>query len=162
MQTKADHKPLSHQERPGKAADKNIAYRAIRFDETYPVPESLLSLLKYEYLRQELWVPLETKEGRICVLIDDPQNILKRDAIESLLKTKAVEYCVAAKEDILLFIDHFFKSEASGKNHGNGEETSPSPKRTTISSSWSMTSLTRHICAGRRTSISNPISGTAW
>jgi type II secretory ATPase GspE/PulE/Tfp pilus assembly ATPase PilB-like protein len=108
MQAKTDKKPFPHPERSARA-DKNIAYRAIRFDETYPIPESLLSLLKYEYLRQELWVPLEKREGRICVLIDDPQNILKRDAIESLLKTKAVEYCVASKEDILLFIDHFFK-----------------------------------------------------
>ncbi|MCX5838783.1 MAG: GspE/PulE family protein [Deltaproteobacteria bacterium] len=111
MQTKTDHKAVSPQERAGKAANKNNAYRTVRFDETYPIPESLLSLLKCEYLRQELWVPLEKREGRICVLIDDPQNILKRDAIESLLKTKAVEYCVAAKEDILLFIDHFFKSD---------------------------------------------------
>ena len=102
--------------------DKGVAYRAIRFDETCPVPESLLALLKYEYLRQELWVPLEKKEGRTCVLIDDSQNILKRDAIESLLKTKAVEYCVASKEDILLFIDHFFKAEASGKNNRTGED----------------------------------------
>jgi type II secretory ATPase GspE/PulE/Tfp pilus assembly ATPase PilB-like protein len=122
MQSKTDKKPFSHQERPGKAADKGNAYRAIRFDETFPVPDSLLSLLKYGYLRQELWVPLEKRGGRICVLIDDPQNILKRDAIESLLKTKAVEYCVAAKEEILLFIDHFFKAEASGKKHGNGED----------------------------------------
>jgi len=37
-----------------------------------------------------------------------------------------VEYCVATKEDILLFIDHFFKSEASGKNRGNGEDPSVS------------------------------------
>jgi hypothetical protein len=50
------------------------------------------------------------------VQLDDPQNILKRDAIESLLKTKAVEYCVAAKEDILLYIDHFFDAMTSLKD----------------------------------------------
>jgi type II secretory ATPase GspE/PulE/Tfp pilus assembly ATPase PilB-like protein len=121
MQAKTDKRPTSHQERPTKTGDKSIPYRAIRFGETYPVPESLIRLLKCEYLRQELWVPLEKREGRICVLIDDPQNILKRDAIESLLKTKAVEYCVASKEDILLFIDHFFKAEGAGDTHANDE-----------------------------------------
>jgi hypothetical protein len=124
MQSKTDKRSLPHPERPAKTADRNAAYREIRFDETCPVPDSLLPLLKYDYLRQELWVPLEKREGRICVLLDDPQNILKRDAIESLLRTKTVEYCVAPKEDILLYIDHFFKAEASGKGHGNGEDPS--------------------------------------
>ena len=71
MQSKTDKKPFPHPVRPARA-DRNVAYREIRFDETFPAPESLLSLLKYEYLRQELWVPLEKREDRICVLIDDP------------------------------------------------------------------------------------------
>lgn len=120
MQSETDHKPFPQPVR----AERENAYREIRYDETIPAPDTLLSLLKYEYLRQELWVPLEKREGRICVLIDDPNNILKRDAIESLLKTKAVEYCVAPKRDILLFIDHFFKAEAPIRLHGNGEDPS--------------------------------------
>ena len=83
MQSETDHKPFPQPVR----AERENAYREIRYDETIPAPDTLLSLLKYEYLRQELWVPLEKREGRICVLIDDPNNILKRDAIESLLKT---------------------------------------------------------------------------
>ncbi|MCX5854200.1 MAG: GspE/PulE family protein, partial [Deltaproteobacteria bacterium] len=88
--------------------------------------ETLLSRLKYEYLRREIWVPLEIKEGRISVLIDDPQNILKRDAIESLLKTKAVDYCLASREDILLFIDYFFRMEQPGTAANRTMEEDPS------------------------------------
>jgi type II secretory ATPase GspE/PulE/Tfp pilus assembly ATPase PilB-like protein len=121
MQAKSDKKPIPHPVRPARAADKHPSYRAVPFDAAYPAPASLLRWLKYEYLREELWVPLEKREGKICVLLDDPQNILKRDAIESLLKTRAVEYCVATQEDILLFIEHFFKGEAAEETRGNGE-----------------------------------------
>jgi hypothetical protein len=116
-----------------KHSTKNIAYRTIHFDKTCPVPEFLLSQLKYEYLRRELWVPLEKKEGRMSVLVDDPQNILKRNTVESLLKTKAVNYCVASREDIL-------------KSH-------PLRNRTAISLDLSMISSIRPMPVERRTSM---------
>jgi len=110
-----DKKPPSSRANTIKEADSTAAYRTINFNKACMVPKDLLSRLNYEYLRRELWVPLEKREGRISVLVNDPQNILKRDAIENLLKTKAVDYCVASKEDILLFIDHFFGLEEPGE-----------------------------------------------
>jgi len=109
-----------------KHSSNNITYRMVQFDKAYPAPESLLSRLKYEYLRRELWVPLEKREGKITVIVDDPQNILKRDAIENLLKTKAVEYCMAPREDILRFIDHFFGLEDPGEAVNHTTEEDPS------------------------------------
>jgi hypothetical protein len=82
--------------------------RFIAFKDHYPVPEDLLKNLKYEYLRRELWVPLEHNQGRITVIVDDPHNILKRDMIENLLKTKNIDYTVALKSDIFNFIDFFY------------------------------------------------------
>jgi type II secretory ATPase GspE/PulE/Tfp pilus assembly ATPase PilB-like protein len=126
MQAKTDRKtgepggPSSAERRTG--VDRREGYREVRYDETIPAPDTLLALLKYEYLRQEMWVPLGKRGGRVSVLIDDPQNILKRDAIESLLKTRDVEYCVAPKEDIQLFIDHFFKRESPIKRTAGPEE----------------------------------------
>jgi len=99
------------------------SYRTITFDGSYAVPINLLNTLKYQYLRRELWVPLENREGRITVIVDDPGNILKRDMIENLLKTKAIDYCLASKADILRFIDHFYGIDDTGE--------SPSSNRTT-------------------------------
>ena len=42
----------------------------------------LVKNLKNEYLRRELWVPLEKIDGYIHVIVDDPNNVLKRDVIE--------------------------------------------------------------------------------
>lgn len=109
-----DKKPTFSQENAVKDADNTTAYHTVSFNKGCLVPKDLLIRLNYEYLRRELWVPLEKREGRIVVLVNDPRNILKRDSIENLLKTKAVDYCVAPKEDILLFIDHFFGAEQPG------------------------------------------------
>ena len=57
-----------------------------------------------------MWVPLESVDGRIHVIMDDPKNILKRDTIESILKTKAVKYDVALPEDIIKFINLFYST----------------------------------------------------
>ena len=89
--------------------------RTVIFNSSTVIPINLLNTLKYEYLRRELWVPLEHREGRITVVVDDPGNILKRDMIENLFKTKAIEYCVASKADILKFIDHFYGIDDTGE-----------------------------------------------
>ena len=92
-------------------------YRAkfVEFDEKQPTPEGLLTNLRQEYLRRELWVPLEKVDGKVRVLVDDPDNILKRDTIESLLKTKTIEYCVGLKDDILKYINHFYRPSGSAE-----------------------------------------------
>jgi len=85
----------------------------IEFDDDYLPPEDLLKNLKYEYLRRELWLPLERKESEIIVLVDDPDNLPKRDMIEQILKTKAITYYAASENDILRFLDHFYGLEES-------------------------------------------------
>jgi type II secretory ATPase GspE/PulE/Tfp pilus assembly ATPase PilB-like protein/GAF domain-containing protein len=82
----------------------------ISYSDKYRIPENLLNNLKKEYLLREIWVPLEKKDGVIHVIVDDPNNILKRDMIENLLKTKSVRYDVSLPEDIIKFINHFFQT----------------------------------------------------
>jgi len=84
--------------------------RFVPFSDKTPIPTDLLVNLKMEFLRRELWVPIEKKNGVINIIIDDPNNILKRDMIENLLKTKAVSYDVSLPEDIFKFVKHFYKS----------------------------------------------------
>ncbi len=82
----------------------------ITYNDKIPIPGELLKNLKKPFLKREVWVPLERVDGRIRVLIDDPTNILKKDAIESLLKTKLLRYDVCLAEDIQRYIDRFFAS----------------------------------------------------
>ena len=87
--------------------------RFIDFNDKMVIPGDLIKNLKKDYLRRELWVPLEKIDGNIHVIVDDPNNILKRDAIENILKTKKVKYDVALPDDILKFINLFFHSSDS-------------------------------------------------
>jgi type II secretory ATPase GspE/PulE/Tfp pilus assembly ATPase PilB-like protein len=94
----------------GKSLEEFYRCKFLEYDERKPIPGDLLRNLRQEYLRRELWVPLEKSDGKVRVLVDDPNNILKRDTIENLLKTKLIEYNVALKEDILKYINQFFRS----------------------------------------------------
>jgi len=84
--------------------------RFVDYNEKAVIPGDLIRNLKRDYLSRELWVPLETIDGYIHVLVDDPNNILKRDAIENLLKSKKVKYDVALPDDILKYINLFFRT----------------------------------------------------
>ncbi len=99
----------------GKSLSEFYRCEFIQFSDKTATPYDLLKNLKEEYLRRELWVPLERQEGKIRIAIDDPNNIIKRDMIETLLKTRNVIYDVALYEDIVKFINHFYQSgDASG------------------------------------------------
>ncbi len=84
--------------------------RFLVYNDKTVIPGDLIRNLKKDYLRRELWVPLEKKDGFIHVILDDPNNILKRDTIESLLRTKQVKYDIALPEDIIKFINLFYHS----------------------------------------------------
>ncbi len=79
----------------GRSFEEFFRCKFIPFSDKYRIPGDLLINLKKEYLRRELWVPLEKKDGVIHIIVDDPNNILKRDMIENLLKTKSVRYDVS-------------------------------------------------------------------
>jgi type II secretory ATPase GspE/PulE/Tfp pilus assembly ATPase PilB-like protein len=97
----------------GKALEEFYDCKFVQFAETAEPPEGLLKNLKPEYLRRELWVPLKKTDNGAVVLMDDPQNILKKDQIENFLKTKNIEICVALKEDILKYIGSFYRKASA-------------------------------------------------
>ncbi len=94
----------------GRAYEEFYKCRFLTYNDKTVIPGDLIRNLKKEYLRRELWVPLERIDGNIHVIIDDPNNILKRDNIESLLKTKLVKYDIALPEDIIKYINLFYHS----------------------------------------------------
>jgi type II secretory ATPase GspE/PulE/Tfp pilus assembly ATPase PilB-like protein/GAF domain-containing protein len=120
----------------GRSFEEFFRCKFVPFTDKLPIPGDLLNTLKRDYLRRELWVPLEKKDGVIRIIVDDPNNILKRDMIENLLKTKAVHYDVSLPEDIIKFINYFFQSpedessiteilgklDAEDEDHGDEED----------------------------------------
>ena len=94
----------------GRALEEFYHCHFVQYNDKTAIPVNLIKNLKRDFLRRELWVPLEKIDGKIHVIVDDPNNILKRDTIENLLKTKQVKYDVASAEDIIKFINLFYHS----------------------------------------------------
>jgi type II secretory ATPase GspE/PulE/Tfp pilus assembly ATPase PilB-like protein/CheY-like chemotaxis protein len=80
----------------------------IKFMAGFPVPLNLLKNMNKDYLIRERWCPLELAGNRVVVIIDNPDDIIRRDEIQTLLKTKAVDFRPADKEDIFKYIHHFY------------------------------------------------------
>jgi len=119
--TKPEDRSLDENRKKGRKG--LAAYRSVVFSREVLIPEKLLVNLSYAYLRREFWVPLEEHQGRVSVLIDDPDDILKKDMIENLLRRKKLEFCLAEKKDILQFIDYFYgvlPPPGASEKEGNG------------------------------------------
>jgi len=86
----------------------------------YPIPEHLLINLNYDYLCRALWVPLREEQKKVFVLIDDLNDILKKDMIKSLLHVKSIEYWHGEKADIIKLIDYFYGVSPSHEAHEQG------------------------------------------
>lgn len=97
----------------GRSLENFYNCKYVQFTDKILYREDLFRNLKQEFLRREFWVPLDKSGNTVRVAIDDPNNLIKRDMIESLLKTKSIEYCVVTKPDIVKFINHFFKIDDS-------------------------------------------------
>ena len=94
----------------GHAFEEFYNCRFIQYNDKLPIPGHLIKNLKKNFLRRELWVPLEMVGDKIHVIIDDPNNIIKKDTIESLLKTKKIKYDVALEEDIIKYVNLFYNT----------------------------------------------------
>ncbi|UCG12029.1 MAG: hypothetical protein JSU72_16160 [Deltaproteobacteria bacterium] len=60
----------------GKALGQFYQSRYIAFNDNIPIPAKLLRNLKPSFLWNNLWVPIEQKDGRITVLMDEPNHLI--------------------------------------------------------------------------------------
>ena len=120
-----DPAALPSSSRPGiRTKPKSVSADSIAFSREYPVPEDLLKTLRYEYLRRELWVPLGRRREKIVVVVDNPDDLIKKDIIENILKTRSVEYLRGTRQDIRKFIEYFYNV---GEPEDGEEELLPEP-----------------------------------
>jgi len=84
----------------------------VPFDNNFPIPGDLLAKLKQVFLKGNLWVPLERVDGRVKILIDNPQSLDKIDSVKSLIPAEKYEFAIGLREDILQFLDYFYGTPA--------------------------------------------------
>ncbi len=95
----------------------------VPFDDSLPIPGDLLAHLKSIYLKRNLWVPLERRDGRVKILLDNPQRLDKVDSVKSLIPAEKYEFAVGLREDIIQFLDYFYGvSDARHEDEGSIDE----------------------------------------
>ena len=92
-----------------------------KFQEFSPkiiIDQSIVKKLKADFMKKSVWMPLKEEGNTLIIIVDDPQDIQKKDAIEQWVKfnwTKArkIEYWVCLPEDLVQFIDTALQTEAA-------------------------------------------------
>ena len=94
----------------GKSFSEFYGLKYQEFDTKIIVNQDIVRKLKADFMKKSLWMPLKEEGNNLIVLIDDPHDIQKRDAIEQWVKfnyakAKKVDYWVSLPEDIIQFIN---------------------------------------------------------
>jgi hypothetical protein len=64
--------------------------------------------LKQVNLKSNLWVPLAREDGKVKILLDNPQQLDKIDSVKSLIPAETSAFSLGLKEEILQFLDYFY------------------------------------------------------
>ncbi|HNR14311.1 MAG TPA: GspE/PulE family protein [Thermodesulfobacteriota bacterium] len=117
----------------GKSLESFYNVKFQPYDPSIHVDHRVSRLLRPEFLKKSLWMPLREDGKNLVVLIDDPHDIQKKDAIEQWVKfnwTKAKEiaYRVSLPDDINRFIDSATSSNKVDVISGAGAVSKPKGK----------------------------------
>jgi type II secretory ATPase GspE/PulE/Tfp pilus assembly ATPase PilB-like protein len=104
----------------GKSLSDYYKTRFIPYDDKMTVPRELLKDLKARFLRNNVFVPVNQSDGKVTVVMENPNYLPARDSIERIIQAKEVEYCVSLREDIFDMIAMFFDVGRTGAVNGSG------------------------------------------
>ena len=76
----------------------------LEFDDRIIPPPDLMKDLKLEFLKRNLWLPIRREDNAIVVLIDNPQDLQRVDAIYQLLRGQQIKLAVGLRKDIIRFL----------------------------------------------------------
>jgi type II secretory ATPase GspE/PulE/Tfp pilus assembly ATPase PilB-like protein len=76
----------------------------VEWDPKVIPPPDLMKDLKLEFLKRNLWLPIRREDNAILVLIDNPQDLQRVDAIHQLLRGQSIKLAVGLRKDISMFL----------------------------------------------------------
>ena len=102
----------------------------VEYDSRLMPPPDLMKDLKLEFLKRNLWLPIRREGNSIVVLIDNPQDLQRVDAIHQLMRGQNVLLAVGFRKDIAQFLASAGGEVQSKDAIGNiitalGEEAQP-------------------------------------
>ncbi|MBI4384143.1 MAG: GAF domain-containing protein, partial [Nitrospinae bacterium] len=88
----------------------NIPYEG--YNSSTVLPQQILTGLNKTFLLKNFWIPLQSDESKVIILINDPTNIDKIQNIKLIFPKKQLEFKVGLKVDIVEFLNSVMGSAA--------------------------------------------------
>ena len=79
-----------------------------RFTGNETIPVELRSRLRSDFLKNVCAVPVESQGSRVTIVIDDPSDIMRTDALRSLAPDRELTIRLGFRDEIFGCIDHSF------------------------------------------------------
>ncbi len=100
----------------------------VEYDSKIIPPPDVMKDLKLDFLKRNLWIPIRREGNAIVVLIDNPQDLQRVDAIYQLLRGQQIQLAVGLRKDVAMFLAVAGGEAQSKDNIGNiitalGEES---------------------------------------
>ncbi|HLA79903.1 MAG TPA: GspE/PulE family protein [Vicinamibacteria bacterium] len=77
------------------------------------VPEDLKDRLTPEFLKKNMFAPVEKKEGTLVVVVEDPYDLTRLDAFKAMNLAPRHDFVVGLKADILEYINATYGASAA-------------------------------------------------
>ena len=104
----------------GKSLANHYRTRFIPYVDRMVIPAELIKGLKASFLKTNAFVPVGQADGKVIVVMEDPDYLPARDAIKRFLPGREFEFCVSLREDIHKMISHFFDLSSKEMLSGTG------------------------------------------
>ena len=104
----------------GKSLTSHYRTRFIPYVDRMVIPAELIKGLKASFLKTNAFVPVGQADGKVIVVMEDPDYLPARDAIKRFLPGREFEFCVSLREDIHKMISHFFDLSSKEMLSGTG------------------------------------------
>jgi type II secretory ATPase GspE/PulE/Tfp pilus assembly ATPase PilB-like protein/putative methionine-R-sulfoxide reductase with GAF domain len=91
-------------EEVGESLERYYQVPFMSFDPDINPPPELMKNLNRSYLKTHLWVPVEFKDDRATILIDDPNDFTRIMEVQQVLSANSYDFRVGIPEDILRYL----------------------------------------------------------
>lgn len=104
----------------GKALSEHYGCKFLEYNEKElgEAPD-VIKDIKEMFFRRNVFIPIQTQDGRLVVATDNPHDMVKLDNIRSVCKGQEFHFAVALAEDINKYIDHFFGKYFASEDHAD-------------------------------------------
>jgi type II secretory ATPase GspE/PulE/Tfp pilus assembly ATPase PilB-like protein/GAF domain-containing protein len=92
----------------GKSLESFYGIPYFGYSDTIILAPEIMTGLNRKYLIKNLWIPINSEDETITLLINDPQDPLLNQSVSQIFPKKKIKFKIGTKEDIISFLNSNF------------------------------------------------------